>query len=44
MVETGYSIALPYEVASVIVDQPLSIIIEQFNKYPLAEEGTHDRN
>ena len=40
--ETAYTIVLPYELASTIVDPPLSIIIDQFSKHSRLEDYEYE--
>lgn len=40
--ETSYTIVLPYELASVIVDPSLSIIIDQFSKHSRLEDYEYE--
>lgn len=40
--EIVYTINLPYELASAIVDQSLSIIIDQFNKRSRLEDYEYE--
>ena len=40
--ETAYTIVLPYELASAIVDPSLSIIIDQFSKHSRLEDYEYE--